>query len=109
LFYLSTYYAMGAAFYFTLWEAVASVLVPDFFDIYMVRGFNIMLTVTIIFGGFAICSGILLLWRVNGSQKHQVSILRIIWNEVRGAQEPPDRARGSFIAHCGVWLVALAQ
>jgi hypothetical protein len=83
VFYLSTYWAMATSFYLVVWEGVASVMVPNFFDVYMVRGFDVMLTGTFIFSVIATMSSILLLWRINSSQKTSVGILRIIWNEVR--------------------------
>jgi hypothetical protein len=62
--YLGTYFAMGSGIFFTLTEAVVGVLAPYYYDKYAIRGFDIMLTCTIIFAGISLISDVLVRWRV---------------------------------------------
>ena len=81
--YVSSYLAMGAAFYFMLFEGVMSVLNPGFHDVFMIRGFDLMLTCTLIFGGVGtICHGVVFQWRREAANG-KANILRIIWNRIK--------------------------
>ncbi|KAF8057139.1 hypothetical protein HT031_006148 [Scenedesmus sp. PABB004] len=58
LIYLSSYLAMGAAFFYVMFEGIMSVIDPkaragDFHDYFLTRSFDVMLTCTVVFGGLA--------------------------------------------------------
>lgn len=74
---------MACAFYFCVLEGVMSVVDPSWHDYFMMRGFDVMLTCTVIFAGIGtFCGGIFYQWRRLGAEG-KVNIFKIIWENVK--------------------------
>jgi hypothetical protein len=80
--YLSSFFAMAAAFPLTIFEAIVSIIKPDIHDKYMIRSFDIMLTCTFIFGIISTFGNIMLSWRQQ-SLKGKNNIVKIVWEEIK--------------------------
>ena len=79
--YMSTYMAMASAFYYVLAEGIMNILFPSFYDDYMVRSFDVMLTCVFIFGLTSLIGEIVLQWRLHCLSGK--SMLKIIWDEIK--------------------------
>jgi hypothetical protein len=81
--YVSTYLAMGSAFFFVIFEGVMSIMDPGFHDIFMIRGFDILLTCTVIFAGIGtFCNSVVFRWRRDACEK-QGNIFKIMWDRLK--------------------------
>jgi hypothetical protein len=75
--------AMASAFYFCVLEGVMSVVDPSWHDHFMMRGFDVMLTCTIIFAGIGtFAGGIFYQWRCLAADQ-QPSIFKLFWNNIK--------------------------
>jgi hypothetical protein len=79
--YLSTYFALAAAFYYVIAEGICSIVYPEFYNNFMIRSFDVMLTCVFIFGITSIVGEIVLQWRLNALNGS--NILSLIWDEVK--------------------------
>lgn len=75
--YLSTYFALASSFYYMVAEGIISIMYPEFYDRYMVRSFDVMITCVLIFGIINVIGEIIIQWRLNA-----LSLLTL-WNEVK--------------------------
>jgi cellulose synthase/poly-beta-1,6-N-acetylglucosamine synthase-like glycosyltransferase len=82
LFYLSTYFAMSSAFYFTLAEAVCNIVVPDFFSTYMTRAFDVMIACLFVYGGCSTLAQVVFDIKAFKYPKG-TSIVSVLWDEVK--------------------------
>uniref|UniRef100_A0A383WC27 Glycosyltransferase 2-like domain-containing protein n=1 Tax=Tetradesmus obliquus TaxID=3088 RepID=A0A383WC27_TETOB len=81
--YLSSYLAMAAAFYACMLEGVLSVVDPGWHDYFMMRGFDVMLTCTVVFIGIGtFCNAIFYQWRRLGAEK-QPNMFKITWDNLK--------------------------
>jgi hypothetical protein len=75
--------AMASAFYFCVLEAVMSVVDASWHDHFMMRGFDVMLTCTIIFAGIGtFAGGIFYQWRCQAAEKTP-SIFKLCWDNIK--------------------------
>ncbi|WIA41540.1 hypothetical protein OEZ86_008910 [Tetradesmus obliquus] len=81
--YLSSYLAMASAFYFCVLEGVMSVVDASWHDYFMMRGFDVMLTCTIIFAGIGtFAGGIFYQWRCKAAEQTP-SIFKLCWDNIK--------------------------
>lgn len=66
LYYLSTYIAFAAAFYFVLLESVLTLVNPMWWDRYLLRTFDVMLSCLVVFLGVPTLTNFVFKWRVTG-------------------------------------------
>jgi hypothetical protein len=75
--------AMASAFYGAVFEGVLSVIDPGFHDKFVMRGFDVMLTCTVIFSGVGtLCGTVFYQWRRLGD-KHQPNMFKICWDAIK--------------------------
>jgi hypothetical protein len=75
--------AMASAFYFCVLEGVMSVVDASWHDTFMMRGFDVMLTCTIIFAGIGtFAGGIFYQWRRTAADK-QPNIFKLFFDNIK--------------------------
>jgi hypothetical protein len=68
-------------YYHFKFSGISSIVYPEFYDKFMIRSFDVMLTCVFIFGATSIFAEIVLQWRLNALNGK--SIFPLIWQEIK--------------------------